>query len=670
MSRLILEPRGSYQSNPEQPSRPAIPRRRRKPLVLEVTPDDGYFERLRNQEPSTSPRPTDSDSKSPTMTFTRRLRKKGSLFAKLAPKDTHDKEKDVAPADGKEAPSLEDEEKKEEPALDDGHYGHDEYSKQDNSSLSLSASSSSTISQSPPTASALLPNPTATEASSSPPVGRIARLASALNLESSRLEISLLALGILILVVLMSAVLWVGVRRRRRSVQWHQIEQQQRLSEDKDQDPHQDKTQNAAAKRSRFSSKAGTVLRSSFHGSSSGGHGLDNADMMPAFLKKTHTAGHGTSSLWERFKARLSGPLVETKGNMRADTATGRKECLFDDVSPSSSSGACFVKDYFDSQDESGPSYFVAHKGKLLGGGGTGHHYHNLVLGPSTAVPASIPPAPKSPPSPAETSIPSTASEFIENVRRRSSTILTDTIMPPVHVQMEVLTEIGRRVSATLHSTVGPVISRGLRERRATDDEIGHERGGGDGVYDYSRPPYYGNISAGPGDDELSSSSNEGSVYLTPSEEIYPRDVEAGRLPSRADEASAVASGATRHLSSKGFSPAGSTLKDSLRGSEGLVRRAKIHSHNPSHHKHKRVSFVEGFVSPLPSSAGASNSGGLLGDIRRNSSFTFLQRGLAAARRPGDEEMGGLVGVDYGADDAHRPTGYGEESEKTAFHLV
>lgn len=131
-----------------------------------------------------------------------------------------------------------------------------------------------------------------------------------------------------------------------------------------------------------------------------------------------------------------------------------------------------------------------------------------------------------------------------------------------------------------------------------------------------------------------------------------------------------MASGATRRFSLNGSIPTGGSLANSLRGSEGLVRRTYLH-HNPHSHHNKRVSFVEGLVSPSSSSPGEGSSGGRFGGNRRHSSFTSLQRGSAASRRPGDEEMGGTVGEGHEEGDGHGTTGHGErEKEQRVFHLV
>lgn len=109
--------------------------------------------------------------------------------------------------------------------------------------------------------------------------------------------------------------------------------------------------------------------------------------------------------------------------------------------------------------------------------------------------------------------------------------------MAPVHVQMEVLTEIGRRVSAALQSTVGSVIPRGTRERGDTGNESDHKKDDGDGEYGFSQSRYHGYDFAWSGDNEPSSSSNDASLSSTPSEERYRKDHEQGDyrlLPSTA----------------------------------------------------------------------------------------------------------------------------------------
>lgn len=351
---LILEPQGGYQPNPEQPSRSTILRHPTKPLVLEVTPDDGNFYRLKNREQSKSPPPIrDCEPKSPTTTFTRRMRKKGSLFAELVRGSIDDNEKDLPAGDGEGSPTLEVGDDEEELLVDDEPYPQDDDLNRNDLPLGLSSVSTFSTSLSTPATPTLLPKPvTSTEASLTTP----AKLASALNLESARLEISLLALVILVLVAQMGALVWIGVSRRQRSAQWHQKERQQHISEDHSQDQGQD----AAANHSSFPSTARLLLQSSLSGCSSGGQGLDTAGIMPAFLKKT-------------------------KEKMGADSAARKNRCLFDEDFPSSSSSACSIRNALDLQ-ESNP----------LGGGGTGYHRHSLVLGPPTVIPVSIPLTPNS----------------------------------------------------------------------------------------------------------------------------------------------------------------------------------------------------------------------------------------------------------------------------------
>ena len=133
----------------------------------------------------------------------------------------------------------------------------------------------------------------------------------------------------------------------------------------------------------------------------------------------------------------------------------------------------------------------------------------------------------------------------METFRRRSSAIWAETIVPPVQVQVEVLSEIGRRLSSGLQAAGAGVIL------------------GGGGAK---------------GDEDVSDSGQGHS--LTPPEERYHKDLEVGVAGAGGGVTAATSSDANDN---RRFSlmPGLVTVPGG-----GLVRRTGLHVD-------KRVSFVE-----------------------------------------------------------------------------
>ncbi|KAK4214532.1 hypothetical protein QBC37DRAFT_372910 [Rhypophila decipiens] len=465
------------------------------------------------------------------------------------------------------------------------------------------------------------------------PTGGVANIMANLKLESSRSEINLLALGVLGLVVTMGIVIWIGVGCKLRSAELHRKGQQPRSHrpEEKDRD-----NKEGAANISRMSSTT-KLLKSSLLASSFGGSGLDDPGMMPPVLKKTGLALPKLVSALSRSKAKFGRRDDKKKGDdTKNGTETGPR--LFEEVFPQPSV-TCTVR-HPSSQFPSGEH------DKPVSRFWIGPHQHDLVPGPPTVLPVSVPPVPDSS---RRGSISTAASEFLGRARSKSNAIITDTILPPVQAQMDLLTEIGRRVSVGVQAGVGSVIRRGSAEdrQRTTDDH-------GEGGYGYSLPQHQ-EVVGGPSvaDDGLSSSTGE-TGSLTPPEERYLRDLESGRvlpvptISTRETDAVVIASGSSRAFDQPGggtSSAVGGPPRDV--GGGGLVRRTNVRPRGGrrQHHVHQRkqVSFVDGFVSgPSVGTGSGSDAGGR----RLAAGFSFLRRGSGEARRPVDEEMAGHNGLE------------------------
>ncbi|KAM7205009.1 hypothetical protein V8F33_001250 [Rhypophila sp. PSN 637] len=628
--RILLEPQGKYRATSHRPSRPSIPRPARKPLFLQVTPDDGYFDHLKDQEPSRS----NTEAKSAMTTSTRQIQKKESLLTKLFGGRTNDRETFAPNVDdglwGKTWSTPKDEDATK-PLTRDHLDDHDD--KEQKSSTTSPITSIVRVSESMPTS----PTVSSETIPSISPTGGVANIMANLKLESSRSEINLLALGVLGLVVTMGIAMWIGVGCKLRSAGLHRKENQARSRpEEKDRDNNE-----GAANISRMSSTK-KLLKSSLLASSSGGSGLDDPGMMPPVLKKTGLALPKLVSALSRSKAKFGRKDDTKKGD---DTKNGTKtgQRLFEEVFPQPSVTST-VRHAFELQESS--QFPSGEHDKPVSGFWIGFHQHDLVPGPPTVMPVSGPPVPDSSSSASSSrraSISTAASELLGRARSKSNAIITDTILPPVQAQMDLLTEIGRRVSFGVQAGVGSVIRRGSGEdRQRTDDQ-------GEGGYGYSLPQYQEVVGPSVADDGLSLSTGE-TGSITPPEERYRRDLESGIvLPvptiSTRETDAVNASGSSRAFDQPGgtSSAVGGPPRDV--GGGGLVRRSNVRPRGRrQHHVHprKQVSFVDGFVSdPSVGSGSGSDAGG-----RRLAGFSFLRRGSGEARRPVDEEMAGHNGLE------------------------